>query len=54
MAYVVGIVVLLNTFRIRDWKAAIIKGIGIFSYDICLIGLVLYILYGIPNMLLSL
>lgn len=54
IVYLVGIVVLLNTFRIRDWLMALRKGNGILFYDICLLALILFIYYAIPDMLGSL
>lgn len=51
LVFVVGLVTLLNTFRIREWPAAIIKGKGIILYDCCLVGILCYAFFFIPDII---
>lgn len=54
LVYIIGVVVLLNTFRVRDWIIVIIKGSGMFLYDFSLVLLMVFIYYSLPNIIVSL
>lgn len=54
LVYCIGVVVILNTFRVKDWDIVFKKGAGVFLYDLALLILMVFIYYAIPNVVESL
>ncbi|CAD8172520.1 unnamed protein product [Paramecium pentaurelia] len=54
LVYCIGVVVLLNTFRVKDWDIVFKKGAGVFLYDFALLMLMVFIYYAVPNVVESL
>ena len=49
IVYIIGVVILLNTFRTRDWIRAFYKGRAIVFYDLTFVTLICFIFYVVPN-----
>jgi hypothetical protein len=48
VVYVIGVIILLNAFRMRDWFKIFCQGSAIFVYDLTVVGFLCYILYAFP------
>lgn len=51
---IIGIVVFLNTFRLKHWLRTLSSGIGLFAYDLIYITFILYAWWLLPHIMKSL